>query len=165
MPPTVVVGKRGQGDGRLHDFSGVASRALWVAGLVYLLGSLLDLGILWIGQNAGNAQFEFVALTRTVEGFPRLFVATALIYGGLYIGGSDALWAYRLLAVWLLVLGLAALAVLALTGLNYASISGSVTEEGRPLFRTTVIKTGGLSLLYVVSLLPLGFLGFSTRKR
>lgn len=165
MPPTVVVGKRGEGSGRLHDFAGVASRALWVAGLVYLLGSLLDLGILWLGQNAGNVQFEFVALTRTAEGFPRLLVATALIYGGLYLGGSEALWAYRLLAVWLLALGLAALAVLALTGLNYASISGTVTEEGRALFRTSVIKTAGLSLLYVLSLLPLGILGFSTRKR
>lgn len=165
MPPTVVIGKKGEGEGRVHDFSGVASRALWVAGLVYLLGSLLDLGILWIGQNAGTTQFEFVALTRTVEGFPRLIVATALIYGGLYLGGSASLWAYRLLAIWLLVLGLAALAVLGLTGLNYASISGTVAEEGRPLFRTTVIKTGGLSLLYVLSLLPLGFLGFRTRKR
>lgn len=165
MPPTVVVGTKGAGDGRLHDFTGVASRALWVAGLVYLLGSLLDLGILWIGQNAGNVQFEFVALSRTVEAFPRLFVSTALIYAGLYLGGSRSLWTYRLLAAWLVALGLAALAVLALTGLNYASLSGSVTEEGRPLFRTSVIKTGGLSLLYVVSLLPLGFLGFSTRKR
>lgn len=165
MAPTVVVGNRDQGDGRIHDFTGVASRALWVAGLVYLLGSLLDLGILWLGQNTGNVQFEFVALTRTVEGFPRLFVATALIYGGLYLGGSHALWAYRALAAWLLFLGVAALAVLALTGLNYASISGTVTEEGRALFRTSVVKTAGLSLLYVVSLLPLGILGFSTRKR
>ena len=165
MPPAVVVGTRDQGAGRVHDFSGVASRALWVAGLVYLLGSLLDLAVLWFGQNAGNVQFQFVALTRTAEGFPRLFVATALIYGGLYLGGSRALWAYRLLATWLLVLGMVALMVLALVGLNYPTISGAVTDEGRPLFRTTVLKTGGLSLLYVVSLLPLGFLGFSTRKR
>lgn len=165
MPPTVVVGKKDGGAGRLHDFSGVTSRALWVAGIVYLLGSLLDLGILWFGQNAGNAQFEFVALTRTAEGFPRLFVATALIYAGLYLGGSATPWVYRLLAVWLVLLGLGALAVLGLLGLNYASVSGLVAEEGRAAFRTSVIKTGGLSLLYVISLLPLGLLGFSTRKR
>lgn len=165
MPPSIVVGDRDPKSAVVHDFSGVVSRALWVAGVVYLLGSLLDLGILWFAQNTGGIQFEFVALTRTTEAFPRLFVSTALIYAGLYLGGTVAPWVYRALAVWLIVLGLGALAILGLLGLNYPSMSANVTEGGRAVFRSAIVKAGGLSILYVISLLPLGFLGFSTRKR
>lgn len=165
MAPQIVVGDRDPNSGVVHDFSGVVSRALWVAGLVYLLGSLLDLGILWFAQNPGGIQAEFVALTRTTEAFPRLFVSTALIYAGVYLGGTVAPWIYRLLAIWLVVLGLIALAVLGLLGLNYPSMSANVTEEGRAIFRSAIVKSGGLSVLYVLSLLPLGLLGFSTRKR
>jgi len=165
MPEKVVVGTRDPKSKVVHDFAPVVSRVALGAGFVYLLGSLFDLWILWFGQNAGNVQYEFVALTRTTEGFPRLFVATALIYVGFYIGGKAGPATYKVLAGWVLVLGVVALAVLALLGLNYASISSMVTEEGRDEFRWSIIKSGGLSVLYIVSLLPLGILGFSTRKR
>jgi hypothetical protein len=165
MAPKLVMGSRDPDSKVVHDFSRVAARAALVAGFVYLLGSLFDLWILWFADNPGNIQYEFVALTRTTEGFPRLLVATALIYLGMYLGGEVRPMAYKLLAAWVLVLGVGALAVLALLGLNYAGMSANVTEEGRALFRSAMIKAGGLSVLYVVSLLPLGFLGFSTRKR
>lgn len=165
MASNIVVGTRDPKSGEVHDFSGVVGRASLVAGLVYLIGTLFDLGILWIAQNDGSIQFEFVGLTRTAEAFPRLFVATALVYLGVYLVGTAKPAVYRLLAVWVIGLGLAALALLALLGLNYASISANVTEEGRTAFRTAIVKTGGLGILYVISLLPLGILGFSTRKR
>lgn len=161
----VIVGdaKKSQVD---HDFSRPAGRALWVAGLVYLLGSLLDFFVLWVLQNPGGSmQYEFVALTNTAEGFPRLIVAAALIYGGLHISGFEGTWAYRLLAGFLVALGLAALAMLAVLGLNYAGISSAVSPEGRSVFRASVIKTGLLSLMYATALLPLGILAFRTRKR
>lgn len=162
MATNVVVGEKKKDFPR--DFAKPTGRVLWVAGLIYLLGSLLDFFVLWVLQNQGGVQFEFVALSNTAEGFPRLIVATALIYAGLHISGVNRVWAYRTLAALLVVLGLAALAMLALLGLNYATISSAVTPEGRGLFRSTVVKTGLLNLMYVTALLPLGILGFRTRK-
>ena len=165
MAQKVVVGTRDPKSKIVHDYSVVVSRVTLGAGFVYLLGSLFDLWILWFGQNPGNIQYEFVALTRTTEGFPRLFVATALIYLGFFVGEKAGPVTYKVLAGWLLALGFGALAILGLLGLNYAGISANVAEEGRDIFRWSMIKAGGLCVLYIVSLLPLGILGFSTRKR
>jgi hypothetical protein len=44
-------------------------------------------------------------------------------------------------------------------------MAGTVTEEAKLLFRSAVLKTGGLGALYVLFLIPLGILGFRTRRR
>jgi hypothetical protein len=147
-----------------HDLTRVAGRFVTWAGVVYLVAILVDIGILWLGQRQQGLNFEFVALTRTAEAFPRFILATALIYAGLGVARSGPLAVYRLLAGWVLVLGTAALVVVALTVLNYLSIAGTVTPEAKLMFRSAVVKTGGLGALYVLFLIPLGILGFRTRR-
>jgi hypothetical protein len=48
--------------------------------------------------------------------------------------------------------------------LNYLSISGAVAPEAAGAFRSTSIKSMSLVFLYVVTLIPLGVLGFRVPK-
>lgn len=148
-----------------HDLARAAGRFLLWGGMVYLIAVLVDLGVLWIGQNQDSVNFEFVALTRTAEAFPRFILATSLIYAGLWIMRSESLGTFRLLSAWVLLLGVAALILVGLTVLNYLTLASTVTPEAKALFRSAVVKTGGLGALYVLFLIPLGILGFRTRRR
>lgn len=147
-----------------HDLPGAAGRFVTWAGVVYLIAIVVDIAILWFGQRQEGLNFEFVALNRTSEAFPRFILATALIYAGLGLMQSASLTAYRALAGWVLVLGTMALIVVSLTTLNYLSMASTVTPEAKVMFRAAVVKTGGLGALYVLFLIPLGILGFRTRR-
>lgn len=136
----------------------------FVAGITLLLASLFDYGILWITQRQEAIQWEFVAVTRTVEGFDNLIVATAMIYIGLYLYDKLGVWMNRILSTWVIVMGLACLGLLALGVLNYLGLRGQVNPQAAEIFRASMLKTGMLSLLYAVFLLPAGVLGFRLRK-
>ncbi len=167
MAKVVVEGRTSKTDRILHDhdLTRPAGRFVAWAGVVYAVAIVVDVAILWFGQNQDSVQFEFVALSRTAEAFPRFILATALIYAGLGILKSASLAVYRLLSAWVLALGVAALAVVGLTVLNYLTMASTVTPEAKQLFRSAVVKTGGLGALYVLFLIPLGILGFRTRRR
>lgn len=148
-----------------HDFATPVGRFLLWGGLVYLLVSVVDVTILWIGQRQDTLQFEFVALSRTAEAYPRFIVSTSLVLAGLWILRSGALWAYRTLAVWMLVLGFGAISIFGLQVLNYLSIASQVVPESKIIFRSQIIKTGLVTSLYAIAFLPLGVLGLRTRRR
>lgn len=148
-----------------HDLSRVAGRFVGWGGVLYLVAIFVDLAVLWIGQSQSGPNFEFVALTRTAEAFPRFILATALIYAGLWIVRSDSLSAFRAMAVWVTFLGVAATVVVGMVILNYMTLASTVTPEAKAVFRSAVVKTGGLGALYVLFLIPLGILGFRTRRR
>lgn len=148
-----------------HDLSRVAGRFVAWGGVLYLVAIMVDLAVLWIGQNQGGPNFEFVALTRTSEAFPRFILATALIYTGLWILRSDSLQVFRMMAAWVTFLGIAATVVVGLVILNYLTMASTVTPEANEIFRSAVIKAGGLGALYVLFLIPLGILGFRTRRQ
>ncbi len=138
------------------QFAPHVSRATWAAGVIYLFGTLVDLGTLWIGQRQPGVQWEFVAVTNTVEAWPRMVLAVGLIYLGLYVGGSVSKGLYRLLGLLMLLLGLLAVAFGGLMALNYLSVSGSLQAESVSLVRSAVVKTEALCALYAVLLIPLG---------
>jgi hypothetical protein len=148
-----------------HDLTGTAGRFVAWAGVVYLVAIVVDVSILWLGQRQEGLNFEFVALNRTAEAFPRFILATALIYTGLALTRTISLPLYRAMAGWVLVLGTMALIVVTLTILNYLSMASTVTPEAKAIFRSAVVKTGGLGALYVLFLIPLGIVGFRTRRR
>lgn len=148
-----------------HDLSGTAGRFVAGAGIVYLIAIVIDLGILWLGQRQDGPNFMFVALTRTAEAFPRFILGTALVYAGVALIKTASLTLYRALAGWVLVLGTVAAVLLAATAVNYLGMSSAVLPEAQDVFRASVVKTGGLSALYTLFLIPLGILGFRTRRR
>lgn len=148
-----------------HDLTGTAGRFVGWAGVVYLVAIIVDLGILWLGQRQEGPNFVFVALNRTAEAFPRFILASALIYTGLALTRTASLALYRAMAAWVLALGTMALVVVTLTGLNYMNMASAVAPEAKLVFRSAVVKTGGLGALYVLFLIPLGILGLRTRRR
>lgn len=146
-------------------FAKAAGRIAAVAGVIYLIGSLIDNGILWILQRQEGIQWEFVALTRTAENFPDVIVATGLLYLGLESMGRLRVWSNRLMASWVLLLGLIALGMLALTVLNWIGIQSAVNPDAQDVVRQSFIKTSSLTTLYALLLIPAGILGFRVGTR
>lgn len=133
-------------------------------GIVFFVGTTIDFLVLWIFQRGGGLQWEFVAATQTAEGIPRMMLGFGLIYLGLFLKGSPSVAMYRFLALGVLFLGLCSLALGVVITLNYLSISGAVAPEAAGAFRSTSIKSMSLVFLYVVTLIPLGVLGFRVPK-
>ena len=85
MTPRVLAGQSEPTSARVSSSAGPTSAAVMVAGLVYFVGSLIDLGILWLGQRQAGLQWEFVAITNTADAMPRLILALALLYLGVHL--------------------------------------------------------------------------------
>ena len=162
--PRMVITPKMAGTYAVEGFRRHVARAFAAAGLIFLVGSVLDLGILWIFQRQPNPQWEFTALATTAEGLPRLVLALALLYGGLYLGGSTALMAYRLVALTAIGVALAGAAVGGLMLTDFFVLRREVSPESIWIFRSTVAKTLALCAMYVFVLLPLGVLGLGRPK-
>ena len=137
-----------------------ASRALWATGIIYFVGTLVDLGILWIIQRQAGVQWEFVALTNTVEAWPQLILSVALCYAGFALAGSESLGLQRTLAAVSLLLGIGGVVFGALETLNYLTLAASASGTGTNLILSAFVKTMILCGLYVLLFIPLGILGF-----
>lgn len=155
-PPIV----QGISDSRLppEAFGRHAGLGLGVAGGVLLLGTLVDLAVLWVLQREPGLQWEFVAISSTTDAYPRLVLSIGLLYGALSAARSTRLGAYRVLGGALVGLGIAAAGLGALMVTNYFALSGSVQPAAARAFRSTAIKALGLCALYVVALVPVGLL-------
>jgi hypothetical protein len=142
-------------------FARHAARGLWAGGLVMLLGSFIDLAVLWGLQFQPNPQWEFVATMNTLEGYIRFAIGIAFIYAGLYVGRSTSLWKYRTVAAFTLLLGIAA-ALLGLVLLNdYYALSRLTQDQTQAMgaLVTSVTKGVMLSGLFTVVFVPLGIMG------
>lgn len=147
-----------------QPFGKVAALGMWAAGGLLLLGSLVDLGILWIVQHQRNPQWEFVAIASTLEGLPRFAMALAFFYAALYLRRSTSLAAYRTLSAGVLVVGLVGggLGVLAL--MDYLALSSMVAGVPESLIRSTALKAVALGGIFLLLLVPLGLLGLRRPK-
>ena len=143
-----------------------AARSLFAGGLILLIGSLVDLGTLWFLQRQDNPQWEFVALGTTTNAYPLLLLSVLLLYGALAIGRSSSLIGYRVLASVVVLLGLLGLAICFLLVTNYYALTSNaqMTKETLLLFKSIMVKAGGVSLLYALILLPAGVLGLRAPK-
>jgi hypothetical protein len=160
--PTLVVGDARE-SARFHMLTEHtahnAARALMAAGLLFLIGSLADLILLWtVNRDAGNPQFEFTALSLTVEGTPRIALAIALIWGALHIRGATSPLIQRVLAVSLILLGIGGAIVGAMMISDFFVLRGSIQPGETRAFTSVVLKTLTLSALHLVLLVPVGVL-------
>lgn len=152
--------------GSTAGFTRHAARLSLVAGLILLVGVGIDLGTLWLLQRQSTVQWEFVALSTTTNAYPMLVLSALLFYGYLVLGQKQSLAGYRVVAALVLALGVMGLAVLLLIVTNYFALmkQGGLQPEAIPFFRSVMIKSGGLSALFALCLLPLGVLGFRLPK-
>lgn len=147
-------------------FTRHAAFGLWAGAAVLLLGSFVDLGVLWGLQFDPNPQWEFVATMNTLESYTRFAIGIAFVYAALYIGRSASLWKYRLTAAFMLVLGIMAIG-LGLVLLNDYFALARLAQDQTPQMGALVISvTKGvlLSGLFTIIFVPLGILGLRKPK-
>ena len=159
--PTVLIdGSREYPDA--PDLSKYAGGALVAIGMYLALGSLIDVGVLWIGQRSPNVNWEFAALQSTAsEGFFNMTLAVALLFAGLGVRGSRSVAAFRTLSVFMLLLGIGAFAVGGLTVTNYYALVSvvGVDEAALATVQSAVVKSGLLSGGNFLLFMVLGILG------
>jgi hypothetical protein len=143
-----------------RERASLAAVGVFAAGFVMLVGSMLDLGILWLLQRQSNPQWEYVAVANTMEAVPRLVLGLGLLYAAVYLAGVGRMWVYRAFAATLVFLGLFSLACGGLILTSYLALAKMVTEpEAYAMLRSVAIKALGLSSLYVAVLIPAGIWG------
>jgi|GEM_PF-2409574 len=159
---TIVKPGRTSEPGRVSALRGnpaarAATWVLWAVGLIYLLATIVDFTILWGFQRQDNVQWEFVALTRTAEGWPRLLLAMAFIYVALALKEEPSKLLVKGFGVFLIVLGLAGAAIGAMAGMDFLSLRAVITENpGREALQTSTLKTLALSAMYFLFVVPAG---------
>ena len=161
-PPVVLSTQQERSRQRLlgNAWAANASRALWAAGLIYLIGSLADLVLLLaVKPNWGNPTWEFTVTSGTVEGTPRIILAIALIWVAMYIRGSSSLVVYRLFSLLLILIG-ALSGVFGAVGVSDFFILRPMMDAANlRLALNVVLKMVTLSGLQVLLLIPVGVMG------
>jgi hypothetical protein len=131
-----------------------AAAALLAAGLVFVAGSLADYVILWLINRQDGPQWEFAAVTTTVEGMSRIVLGVALVYAGLHLRARPSVWLRRALGAALLLIALAALVLAALMAMDFLALRNVVRPEAIATFRATTGKTLFLCAIYALVALP-----------
>ena len=141
-----------------------AGRALWAIATVLLVGTLLDFGILWLGQRQPTLVWEYAAIVNTIEGMAGLILATGLAYAAFHFSGGTSLLVLRLLASSMVTVGIVGGILGALLLLDYIALQNGMQPEARLMLRTATIKGVTLSGLYLFVLVPVGLLGWVRRR-
>ena len=141
-----------------------AGRALWPIATVLLVGTLLDFGILWLGQRQPTLVWEYAAIVNTIEGMAGLILATGLAYAAFHFSGGTSLLVLRLLASSMVTVGIVGGILGALLLLDYIALQNGMQPEARLMLRTATIKGVTLSGLYLFVLVPVGLLGWVRRR-
>jgi hypothetical protein len=138
-----------------------ASLILWAAGGVLLLGSLIDVAVLWGLQRQGTPQWEFVAVQNTLEALPRFALACALLALAVYVRRTGSGRVFRLLGVVLLLFAVAAAALGAILVTDYfivARMAAGQLAAARTMLKIATLKSLALSGLYTLLLGVFGLL-------
>jgi hypothetical protein len=144
-----------------------AARLFVAGGTILLLGVGLDLFALWVLQRQDTIQWEFVALGTTTNSYTLMIVSVALFYGALAASRTESIAAYRLMAIVVIVMGLFGLTIGFLIGTNYLAVArdARITPDAASVFKSLVVKSGGVSLLFATGMLFAGVLGLRMPKR
>jgi hypothetical protein len=156
--PIVVGGSKTRIAYGADAFNRPAAVGLSVAGFIFIIGSIIDILLLWTLQRQPLPQWEFTALATTAEGLPRIVLGIALVFAAMFVRGSTSLLKYRLFGLMLIGLGLMGVAIAGLMVTDFFALRSLVNPEARWMFRSTVIKTMLLCGMYVVFLVPAGVL-------
>lgn len=154
--PIVVGGSKARVAYPADAFNRRVAAGLSVAGFIFIIGSIIDVVLLWTVQRQPNPQWEFTALATTAEGLPRIVLGIALVFAAMYVRGSTSIVKYRLYGLGLIVLGLVGLAIAGLMVTDFFALRSAVNPEARWVFRSAVLKTLLLCGMYVLFLIPAG---------
>lgn len=136
-----------------------ASLGMWAVGGLFMIGSLIDLAVLWLLQRQESPQWEYVAVANTLEALPRFGLAVAFFFAALHFRRSTSMGMYRVVGALMVVLGLfaAVLGVIAVTD-YYVLAEFAQGPDALGALQSTSAKAVALSALYFWTLVPLGVL-------
>ena len=143
-------------------FARRAAQALWAAGGVIVIGTLLDWLVLWLLQRQPSTQWEYVAFQNSLEAIPRAAIGLALIAGGLHLGRVRSATAFRVLGAAFLVLALAAAVIGVLLVMDYFVLGKMVAGRApaaHAMLKTVTARSLGLSALFTIVLGVTGLVG------
>lgn len=144
----------------------LAGHAALAAGVLMLLGSLVDLGTLWILQRESSPQWEFAAISNTVDAIPRLVFALSFILLALYFREQATSLGYRFVALGFLLLGVGSLVLGGLIAMSYFPLAQLATQpEVYAMLRSITIKTLALAGIYFFVTIPIGIVGLRRLSR
>ena len=124
------------------------------------LGRLFDIGVLWIVQRSNTPQWEFMALSNTLDVVPGFVLALGIAYCGLQFKNPQSSVGYRLLAVGLILLGLVSAAVAGLIGMDYLALSKYADPRALGVLRSTALRAVVLGTFFFLVLIPVGIYAF-----
>jgi hypothetical protein len=140
--------------------------ACTAAGLIFGIGALLDVGILWLFQRIpDNPGWEFTALASTVEGLPRIGLAAALLALALWLRESMSLLSYRLLGAMLIVTGFLGALSAALVLTDWFVLRGNIPLDQQGTIKAVVVKSIALGGLYTLVFIPAGVMSMRRPRR
>ncbi len=145
-----------------------AAYVLWAAAGLFLIGSAIDLGVLWILQRQPTTGWEFVALQNTLEAFPRFMLGFAFLSVALYLGRPRPETGLRLLGATMLVLAVTAAALGALVAMDYLVLARMVDPRvplAARVLKIAALKAVALSGADTLVLGVFGVLGIRRLKR
>lgn len=165
-PSLVVGGDEQPGRAIAAGYDRHAAYFCLAAGLIFGVGAILDVLILWgFQRQPDNPGWEFTALASTVEGLPRIGLAAALIAVALWLRGSTSLLSYRLLGAALVVTGFLGATAAALVVTDWFVVRVNVPPEQQATIKGVVFKSIALGGLYTAVFIPAGVLGMRRPRR
>lgn len=164
----LILGEQ-EGGGSRFDPGSLAKRAAAVVGAVgvmLLAGAIIDLVTLWMIQRQDTLEWELVALGTTTNSFPILGLGVVLLYAYLVLNRSESLAKYRVVSVLAVMVGLVGFVVGFLVATNYLAVTKAATirTEAVPIFKSIVVKTGGISAVYGTLMVGAGLLALRRPK-
>lgn len=149
---------------RPQDFSGRVAAVVAAAGLLLLIGSLIDVGVLWILQRQPSPQWEFAAGTRTIDASTRFASAFGFLYLAAFLSGRSSVTWYRVLGAVLILFATGVAVLGGIVASDYLALNRMVTDqpEAMSLFRSSTIKSVSVAAVAFVLFLTAGI--FSVRR-
>ena len=140
----------------------IAWRVVAVMGAMLGVVGWIDLGLLYVPQRFGNAQWEFGTISATFNALPLATLSTAaLVTASLFAG-----WR-RWVGVLTMFVGLVTLLLVGLTALYVLDIPvllQGATPEIRPILLKSIAKTSAFALVYVAAYVWLGLACWRTLR-
>jgi hypothetical protein len=149
-----------------HSRGRLAAFGAFAAGFIMLAGVVIDLGTMWILQRERSPQWEFAAVTNSVDSIPRAFFALGFLFIAMYLWEATSMTGFRVLGGLLIVLGLSSAALGGLATLSYFELSPLIQQPAvYTAMRSVAIKSIGLATMYAVVAIPVGVLCMRRPKK
>ncbi len=141
-----------------------AGTLLLSVGVALLFSTLVDFGILWGLQYQPEPEWEFTALTTTVDQWSLIVIGITGIGAGLYLRQSHSVWSERLVTL-LCLLSMTATALIGiLLGLDFFPVRQALGQADRAQFYAIFTKSAVLTGIYTIALGIVGFRGIRIRS-